>query len=487
MTPDEIQAVVQTSRQHLSAGAPDLAIGELQKVLDEEPGNLPSLKLMGIACAMKGDNTRAVASLEAALAQDAADAQLRYNLALLYEKQHRYVESYECLNAALRVKPDYALARQALERVQPLAQERLDLEAQEAEELALQEAREAQAKARREAAERAAQMALDDPAPLVDAALTHDDPTVRRCVVRVFAQLPRPRALECYAAALRDEDELVRRSAAKALARYPRADAVPILLTALKDREYSVRNTAAQGFGVLMRIDSAGAAEAIPSLQALLADENGDVQCAAVEALVRLGDPEALSNLRQMLQANRISAEDAAKVLAEAADRSVMDRTADWLNDSNEAVRETAAALRERSPDSEEAVHALTDRLKNAPIVADREKAARALGKTVSREAVAPLIEALQDRGSAVRVEAARSLAALGDTTAVDALYPLLSDSYLGARAVGVEALSVLGWRPARLSEWVSSTFADLSEGERRALLKEFAAVAIASETKTDA
>lgn len=486
MTPSDIQEAIQSSRRHLSAGAPDLAIQELQQVLDEEPGQLPCLKLHGVACAMKGDNARAVASLEAALAQDDSDAQLRYNLALLYEKEHRFVEAFRSVEAALRLKPDYAMARQVLERVQSRAQERLDMEAQEAEELALQEAREAQARARKEAAERAAQMGLDDPAPLVEAALVHDDPTVRRCAVRVFAQLPRSQALASYSAALMDEDELVRRSAAKSLARNPCADALPILLQALKDREFSVRNAAAQGIGALKKVDPTAAAGAIPALQALLHDESGDVQCAAVEALVRLGDPGALSNLRQMLQANRITSEDAAKLLAECADPTLAQRTANWSDDPHEGVRETAAALQESGAGSDSAanVDALIDRLKSATLVADREKAARALGRIGSREAVAPLIAALQDRGSAVRVEAARSLASIGDRTAVDALLPLLSDAYLGARAVAVEALSVLGWQPARLSEWVSSTFADLSDGERRALLKEFAAVAIAKQAE---
>lgn len=451
MTQSDIQAVILSSRQHLSAGAPDLAIQQLREVLDTEPNHLASLKLLGIACAMNGDTRAAILSLEAAVAQEDTDAQTRYNLALLYEKQSRFTEALVSVEAALRMKPDYALALQARERVQPRAQEILDQEAQEAEELAFREAQEARAQARREAAERMAHLPVGDPEPLIEAALHHEEPQVRRCAVRVFSQVPRSRALEFFSAALEDEDDLVRRSAVKSLSRDSSEDVVPLLRRALADPQFSVRST-------------------------------------AVQALIRLSDSEALLRLRQMLEADGMTPEEAAKLLIECDDPGLADRIEEWSSHPHAGVRETAAAVLEGCRqsllgrdhgDTEAHTDALIERLKTATLVGERDKAARALGHIGGPTAAAALKEALKDRAFSVRIESARSLAAIGDPYAIDVLLPMLSDSYLGARPVAVEALSALGWRPALLTDWVATTFADLNEGERRALLKEFAVIAV--------
>jgi len=175
------------------------------------------------------------------------------------------------------------------------------------------------------------------------------------------------------------------------------------LLAQLEGPDSAAREKAARALGEL------GAKEAIPALQARLADDSKGVQSAAAIALVRLGDRPLFEQMVKDL------ADPKPKVVAAAA-------LALGLARRREAVPHLVALFEAAHPESGAAATALGligDPAAAAALLAALKRGFKvpevcsALGRLGDARAVAPLIRALRHAEAAVRAEAARSLGSL--------------------------------------------------------------------------
>jgi len=101
----------------LSLGAPDLAEGHLRRAVAEQPGSAELHEARGLALAQLGKPAPARQELEAALRIDAARPSACFNLAVLSLREGRRDEARRLAETAIRLRPDYAQARDLLERL----------------------------------------------------------------------------------------------------------------------------------------------------------------------------------------------------------------------------------------------------------------------------------------------------------------------------------------------------------------------------------
>jgi HEAT repeat protein/predicted Zn-dependent protease len=136
-------------------------------------------------------------------------------------------------------------------------------------------------------------------APAVTAALTADDPGVRRAAMAAIGTLERrgegtPGLRAALAARLTSPDRQERLDAATASVGLGKAADVPALVAALRDSDGFVRTAAADALA------AAGDRAAVLPLLATSADDQWPVRAAAARALRALGDPRAAARLAEL-------------------------------------------------------------------------------------------------------------------------------------------------------------------------------------------
>jgi len=106
---------LQVGLARLRAQDPQGALPFLQRAVMVEPDNFQAQMALGVACGQVGYHDVAVVALGKALELKPGHVAAVYNLGLAYRSLGRDREARRCLEAVLRVQPDHADARQALE------------------------------------------------------------------------------------------------------------------------------------------------------------------------------------------------------------------------------------------------------------------------------------------------------------------------------------------------------------------------------------
>lgn len=247
-------------------------------------------------------------------------------------------------------------------------------------------------------------------------------------------------------------------------------DGVLEQIAALKDGDWSVREEAAVALG------EAKDSRAVLPLVAILNDRDRAVREAAMVALTAIGDASVVSLGGCLKEADLSLQESAAGILSKIADRRVHDPLVDALKSPDWIVRMHAATALGRIGDAGVAASLMP--LLQDKVKAVREEAAQALasigeaalprlvmglkhedwlvrlhtiealGKMKSAKTVEPLLYLMfNDRDSAVRVDAARSLGEIGEARAVEFLITAMADADI--RPTAIEALGKIGDRRA--------------------------------------
>lgn len=213
--------------------------------------------------------------------------------------------------------------------------------------------------------------------------------------------------------ALTDKAEIVRATAAFSVVFLPKDEASSVLLPLLTDKKELVRREAAYALG---KVGNPNAINAL--VQVLQKDKVADVKNACIVALGEIGDVAAIDALTRILQRKSKAEEEFAH---RAAARSV-GQIAQIMQTNNPEIRTPESFLREKSSPIEKPKHPKLTEI--FPIF---------------RAAVNVLIETLQNprESSDVKREAAFALGAVGDETAVAVLRANLQaeDYYLAAIA----------------------------------------------------
>ncbi len=212
------------------------------------------------------------------------------------------------------------------------------------------------------------------------------------------------------------------------------APAVRPLLAAVRERDGVRSERAVEALLELRDLRS------VRPLIAALSDPFPDVQQAAARALARLGDPQAIAPLLGLLRSELSSVRTAA---AEALAR------LGWQPDRSEAAAiyflargdwDCCAAI------GEAALRPLLAAFKSSSFVV-RQKAAEALGKTRSVQAIAPLLLGIQDENMNVRASVVAALDRLGwnpDGSVAAAIYYVYKRDWQGCVRVGQNAVQPL-------------------------------------------
>jgi len=252
----------------------------------------------------------------------------------------------------------------------------------------------------------------------------------------------------------------------RALARHGEQNVVDELLAFLKHKKMKIRRHAMEALGRV------GEPEAVPALIDELADPaSRELRHYAVRALERIGDPSATEPVASLLEEPSYGL----RVLAARALRSI-DNKGDAIPDLIQALQDD---------------HWLV-----------RVTAAETLGALKATDAVDPLIDALQDSNSSVRAAAAGALKQIGANRAREALVDVLADWQAGPPAA--EALDQFGWTPeelpahrvhyrvanrngsALLKNWKATKkvlYKDLKQGGEPAINAAFALIALGKES----
>lgn len=260
------------------------------------------------------------------------------------------------------------------------------------------------------------------------AALTDENPLVRKLAARTLGILGDKRAFEPLVAALRDKDPTVGGAAANALAALGDKRAFEPLVAALRDKSPDVGGAAASA---LVDLDDKRAVE---PLLAALTDETPSVRELAARTLGRLGEKRAVEPLIAALR-DKDSAVGAAAAtaLGRLSDKRALDPLVAALRHEESTVRGAAA----------DALAVLGDRRAGEPLFAAlkdadpkvRTSALMALGILGDRRAIEPLVAMLQDEKEGGR--AALLLACFGDTRALEPLLWQTENNCMAAMAVG--------------------------------------------------
>lgn len=224
---------------------------------------------------------------------------------------------------------------------------------------------------------------------------------------------------------------------------------VSALRAALADATVGVRVAAARALGLVGKV----AAPAAPDLIARLRADEEPVQCAAAEALGRIGDESGVQPLAEALAhptaTVRAAAARALGAYGENA-RPAVPALVPLLRDSDEDVRHAAGdALGRTGELPHEATAALVEGLAN-PDTHVQVQTAEALAKIgeTAAEAAPALAAALENGNELVRAKAAEALGKMGETAAeaaVPTLIRALRDDDGWVSAVAAEALGEMG------------------------------------------
>ena len=174
--------------------------------------------------------------------------------------------------------------------------------------------------------------------PLI-AALSAEDPLVRRQAVNALGRIGDRRAVEPLIESLKDRDSLIRGHAVEALGRIKDPQAVAPLVAVLSSKEQPshVRMSAAEALGTI------GDPRAVEPLVRAFLDEHWGVRSRAAQALGRLKDPRAVAPLIGALQDKEGAVRaNAAEALGELDDRRAVKPLTAALQDSDRDVRKKA-------------------------------------------------------------------------------------------------------------------------------------------------
>ncbi len=125
--------------------------------------------------------------------------------------------------------------------------------------------------------------------------LNSDDALLRQSAVEALANQKNPEAIPHLVKALNDPVPWVRRAAAYALGHVGNQETAGVLITALRDSSVLVRRSAAYALGARR------AKVALAQLKLTLSDKDALTRRNAAWALGRIGLPEAVPNLNQLL------------------------------------------------------------------------------------------------------------------------------------------------------------------------------------------
>jgi len=262
-----------------------------------------------------------------------------------------------------------------------------------------------------------------------------------------------------FGAALRSPTVGVRRQAALAAGRAGDQAAVDLLVGALADSDEIVRTDAAFALGALG--DARAIAPLVTLVRAASGAEQGASQVEAAAAIARIGGPEAVTAIREILGNGTTpgvaTSPAASSALVEAwrlGDRAPTRSIVGYVNDPDPGIRWRAlfSLGRLRAP---EAAAALANGLQDGdPSV--REIAARGITRAlldssrVDRRSIADRLRPLLvDTTWGVRVNGLRALAAFHDTALAAAVVPLLADPVVGVAVQAETTLGALGGRGA--------------------------------------
>jgi len=226
--------------------------------------------------------------------------------------------------------------------------------------------------------------------------------------------------------ALTDPEVEIREGAARALGELGVPRVVPSLCTALKDKEWTVLLT------VIEALSTLNDPRAIEHLVTVLNDKRPAVPKAAAEALVKFGKP-AIKFVAPLLTHAEVPFRlQAALILGDIGDPSVLPQIVTLISDKEWTVREAAAQV---------------------------------LGKIGDKEAVDPLSEMLLDTNPKVSAAATQALQKIGLPTdpASRARFAIAKNDFAAAIALGAPAVEVL------ISTF-SSPLPDLRSNSARAL-----------------
>jgi HEAT repeat protein len=140
----------------------------------------------------------------------------------------------------------------------------------------------------------------DDDVRLLERALAHDDPQVRRAAVDALAQAGGDAAADAVVFALADEEHEVQLAAVRALGRLGRAD--PLIGLVADTRDPVLTATTLRALG------DADPVRALAAARPLVARADAAVACAAVEAIGHLASSRSSSRVTQQLS---VACEDA--------------------------------------------------------------------------------------------------------------------------------------------------------------------------------
>ncbi len=242
-----------------------------------------------------------------------------------------------------------------------------------------------------------------------------------------------------HIAALKDGDWGIREEAATALGEARDGRAVLALVAVLRDRDRAVREAA------IAALTAIGEASVV-TLGVCLKEPDLTLQEAAASILSKIGDRRVVDPLLDALQSpDWIVRMHASKALGRIGDTRVAESLMPLLQDKVKAVREEAAQA--FADIGEGTLSELVKGLKHEDWLV-RLHTVEALGKMKSAKAVEPLLYMMfNDRDSAVRVDAARSLGEIGDPRAVQFLITVMADADIRPKAI--EALGRIGDRRA--------------------------------------
>jgi HEAT repeat protein len=246
---------------------------------------------------------------------------------------------------------------------------------------------------------------------------------------------PDPKALEEVLLRMGDEGE--KEWKLKVVELYGLAGFTTTRTRQLHSRFKSKRSDAARRLGRI------GDPEVVPELAQLLRDPEEEVREAALFALGRIGTKEALEYMFGALgSGDRWSQEKVAEAIEEAGDES-RQVLAGLLKDESPLRRAFAAEVLGGVGGEEEAarlVEALQDGEKDV-----RARAADSLGRMRSRRARPALLSALEDPAWEVRAQAVKALGRIGEEEDAPSLALALRDSEWWVRGNAASALREMG------------------------------------------
>lgn len=256
--------------------------------------------------------------------------------------------------------------------------------------------------------------------PLLREAIEHEQPTMRKQIVPLFARMGRPALDTLHELALRDPDRGVRSSAVSHINMIAARESIPTLIKALEDDASSVRSQAAAALGNLH------AQEAMEPLAAALARDTRLSWGAVIEAM------------------HQIDPDQSRKMIEKVADEMLINEPLD--KHQAQAIRDRAQA--QNIPQPSRAVSNELEPIRQ--IIWQTETVA---GETYGIQKIQALIEHIDHPLYSISAGSCRALAYLGTQQAAPVLIKLveqgLANELSGTRGWYYQTLAVIGGKHA--------------------------------------